>query len=68
MVSTARSPVNTLDALKKGNNLIRMKLVQMRQLEEPERRAAKWIRYDDKIQRLCDSCVLEYLKKCANIC
>ena len=62
-----------LDALKKEHNLIRMKLVRMRQLEEPERRAAKWIKYDDKIQRLCDSynrhtSVLEYLKKCANVC
>ena len=26
-----------------------------RQLEEPKRQAAKWIRYDDRIQKLCGS-------------
>ena len=44
-----------MEALKKEHNLIRMQLGRMRQLEEPERRAAKWIRYDDRIQELCDS-------------
>ena len=62
-----------LEALKKEQNVIRMKLVRMHQLEEPERRAAKWIRYDDRIQRLCDSysrhtSVLVSLQKCANVC
>ena len=44
----------------------------MRQLEEPERRA-KFIRYDDQIQKLCGSFdrqtnVIHFLKKVANVC
>ena len=43
------------------------------QLEEPARRAAQWIRYDDRIQKLCDSInkqtnVIIVLKKVANVC
>ena len=62
-----------MEALKKEHNLIRMQLGRMRQLEEPERRAAKWIRYDDRVQKLCDSFnrqtnVVNFLKKVANVC
>ena len=55
---TVCCPVTTLpflEALKKEQNLTRIQLGRMRQLEAPERRAAKWIRYDDRVQRLCDS-------------
>ena len=46
---------------------------RMRQLEEPERRAAKWILYDDRVQKLCDSFnrqtnVVNFWKKVANVC
>ena len=44
-----------LEALKKEHNLFRMQLGRIQQLEEPERRAAKWIRYVFRIQKLCDS-------------
>ena len=62
-----------MEALTKEHNLIRMQLGRMRQLEEPERRAAKWIRYDDRVQKLCDSFnrqtnVVNFLKKFANVC
>ena len=62
-----------MEALKKEHNLIRMQLGRMRQLEEPERRAAKWILYDDRVQKLCDSFnrqtnVVNFLKKVANVC
>ena len=44
-----------LEALKKEHNLIRMQLGRMKNLDSPERRPAKWVRYDNKLQRLCDS-------------
>ena len=61
-----------MKALKKEQNLARIQLVRMRQLEDPEPRAAKWFEYDDKIQRLCNSYsttgdVVEFLKKVENV-
>ena len=62
-----------MEALKKEHNLIRMQLDRMRQLEEPDRRATKWIRYDDRVQKLCNSFnrqtnVVNFLKTVANVC
>ena len=62
-----------MEALKKEHKLIRMQLGRMWQLEEPERRAANWIRYDDRVQKLCDSFnrqtnVVNFLKAVANVC
>ena len=62
-----------LDALRKEQNLTRIKLGRMRQLEDLEILAAKWVRFDNRIQQHCDSYhtqpnVLEYLRRCANIC
>ena len=57
-----------LEALKKEQNLTRMKLSRMRMMLDPATRAAKWRRYDDRLERLCnsfdqDTDILEYLKK-----
>ena len=57
----------SLEALKKEQNLTRM------QLKELVRQAAKWIRYDDRIQKLCSSFnrqtnVVNFLKKVAYVC
>ncbi len=62
-----------LEALKKEQNLTRLKLVRMRQFDEPDIRAAKWVRYEDRLQRLCDSYnrhtdVIDFLRRCANMC
>ena len=62
-----------MEALKKEHNLIGMQLGRMRQLEEPERQAVKWIRYGDRVQKLCDSFniqtnVVNFLKTVANVC
>ena len=59
--------------IEKEQNLTRMQLGRMRQLEEPGRRAAKWIRYDDRIQKLCglfnrQTNVINFLKKVAHVC
>ena len=62
-----------MEALKKEQKLTTMQLGRMRQLEEPERRAAIWIRYDYRIKNLCGSFnrqtnVINFLKKVAIVC
>ena len=62
-----------MEALKKEQKLTRIQLIRMRQLEDPEPRAAKWVKYDDRIQRLCDCYsttggFVEFLKKVSNVC
>ena len=57
-----------LEALKKEQNFTRMKLSRMRMMLDPATRAAKWRRYDDRLERLCnsfdqDTGILDYRKK-----
>ena len=62
-----------LGALKKEQNLTRIPLGRMRQLDDPEVRPAEWDRYDNRLQRLCDSydrhtSRVDFLQRCANVC
>ena len=60
-----------MKALKKEQNLTRIQLVRMYQLKDPEPRTANRVKFDDRIQTVCDSTtgdVVEILKKVANVC